>query len=433
LEPRLNSQNNLIIFEFNSLSGDIDSCLRLARRLTACDPDQVRTVAFINQVAAGPAAMLALSCQQVILQKDAKLGGPFEPPIDGEKLADLQLAVAGIAESLEKDAAALQAMLEPGLDVVRYRSRTTGQERLFTMEELFARPDADQWVSLGPQDFSTAIDANQAQQLEVARQIVSGWDELKSYFQLENDPESLKPTDLDRWLQQAALFLSSPFVAPWLLFLAMFFLFQELSQPGLGLPGFVGTVCLILYFWSQHLGGNATWLEIMLFVAGVAFLLIELLLLPGFGIFGFGGLGMIVASIVLASQSFIFPRTSEEMAQLPRTLFALAGTAGGIIVALVALRSVLPKMPYFKRMMLEPPTRSEEDVMQGRDPEAMVNWNHLLGQRGTAITNLIPAGKAKIDGQLIDVISDGRLIEKGQSIEVVQVAGNKVVVNPIES
>ena len=78
--------------------------------------------------------------------------------------------------------------------------------------------------------------------------------------------------------------------------------------------------------------------------------------------------------------------------------------------------------------MLEPPVGSEHEFDDGTDPESMVNWGHLVGQRGVAITNLAPSGKARIDGQLMDVITEGRLIEKDQQIEVIEVAGNRVVV-----
>jgi membrane-bound serine protease (ClpP class) len=104
-----------------------------------------------------------------------------------------------------------------------------------------------------------------------------------------------------------------------------------------------------------------------------------------------------------------------------------------MVFAMVVLRSVLPKTPIFKKIMLEPPTVDPLDLDSGTDPESMVNWGYLVGKQGEAVTNLVPAGKARIGGQLVNVISDGRLIEKGQPIEVIQVAGNRVLVVAVES
>jgi len=55
----------------------------------------------------------------------------------------------------------------------------------------------------------------------------------------------------------------------------------------------------------------------------------------------------------------------------------------------------------------------------------------LVGQEGTAVTGLRPAGKAKIHGRLIDVVSDGPFIPADRRIEVVAVSGNRVVVREI--
>ena len=428
IEPLVNGgQTNLLIFEFNSTSGDVDACLQMARQLVQLDPEKVQTVAFINNDAKGPAGLLALCCDHVVMRSNASLGGEHESEFIEGELEDLKSTAAGLAEQLGKDAAVLQAMIAPEMDLVRFRDKTTGEESLMTQQFRDQLEDAENWLPQGAVDLLEPLDANSAYNLGIARQIVEDSEELHAYYQLKSEPELLKPTRIDRWLYDVGRFLASPFVAPWLLFAAMFLLFNEISQPGLGVPGFLGTVCLILYFWSQHLDGNANWLEILLFIAGMIFVVIELFVLPGFGIFGIGGLVMIVVSIVLASQTFVFPTTTEQVRQLPRSLYALCGALGGTAFAMLALRTILPNTPFFKKMMLEPPVR-EETGLDNFDPEAIVHWEHFQGKSGEAITNLVPAGKARIDGQLLDVISEGKLIEKGQRIQVVSVAGNRIVV-----
>ena len=429
IEPKIAvGKTNMVIMEFDSQSGDIDACLQMARRISQFDSEEVQTVAYITGDTKGPAALLALSCNQLIMKNDAELGGAFDMEIDEDEVEDLKLTAAGLAEKVGRDVATLQAMIEPGLNVVRFRDKTTGEEKLMTQEQRDELENANDWLPQGALDMLEPLDANMAYNFGIARQIVADEAELQSFYQLENEPELLKPTKIDRWLYEAGLFLASPFVAPWLLFAAMFLLFNEVSQPGLGVPGFLGTLCLILYFWSQHLDGNANWLEILMFVAGMVFVAIELFVVPGFGIFGVGGLVMIVVSIVLASQTFVFPTTTEEARQLPRSLFALGGALGGTAVAMLVLRTILPNTPFFKKMMLEPPIREDTGLDSQIDPESMVNWGYLKGKTGEAVTNLVPAGKARIGGQLFDVISEGRLIEKGQKISVLEVAGNRIVV-----
>lgn len=52
----------------------------------------------------------------------------------------------------------------------------------------------------------------------------------------------------------------------------------------------------------------------------------------------------------------------------------------------------------------------------------------LVHHTGKAITQLRPAGIALIEGQRIDVVTAGEFIPAGESVEVVKVEGNRVVV-----
>lgn len=61
----------------------------------------------------------------------------------------------------------------------------------------------------------------------------------------------------------------------------------------------------------------------------------------------------------------------------------------------------------------------------GSAPEADLRW---LGRQGRASSVLRPAGIAEIDGERVDVVSDGELIEPGTRIEVMHVDGNRIVV-----
>ncbi len=54
--------------------------------------------------------------------------------------------------------------------------------------------------------------------------------------------------------------------------------------------------------------------------------------------------------------------------------------------------------------------------------------DHLLGQTGTAHTDLRPAGMAMIGGHKIDVLSEAGYITSGTAIKVIAVTGNRVVV-----
>jgi len=118
---------------------------------------------------------------------------------------------------------------------------------------------------------------------------------------------------------------------------------------------------------------------------------------------------------------------------MPRATLAMAAVLTVVAAAMVvvvgssiALRRFLPKAPVFNRMVLEP--TSEEDLIDLDYRESRVDYTHLIGQVGTATTNLMPSGKADFDGELVDVITEGLPIDRGTSVVVVKTRGNRVLV-----
>jgi len=208
-------------------------------------------------------------------------------------------------------------------------------------------------------------------------------------------------------------------------------LYAELQSPGIGIGGFLAAICFLLFFWSRYLGGTAGWLEVTLFLAGLSFLLLEIFILPGFGIFGLGGGVLILVSLVLASQTFLFPHNEYQLNQFERSLLVLASAIGGTLVAVVLLNRYFPRAPILNRVMLAPLTDEEAETIKQR--EALVHFDSLVGSRGITTTQLTPSGKARFGDRLVDVIADGEVIEPHTEIVVVEVHGNRVMVQTAET
>lgn len=434
LNQQTNAGVNLVILNIDGNGGDLTACFQLARQLAEYNPNEVRTVAFVRGQAKGAAGLLALSCSHLIMAPDAILGG-HDNLDDSSRMSDSDLAdalplVQSIAELKNADWSMMMAMLDPGVTVTRYRNKQSGQIRLLGNEELLTLPDIGQWDPLGPIGMSDGIGAITAEQNQVARTIADNLEQIQAFYQLEQAPVQLRQSPTDQWIENVAAYLASPIVAMWLLFGAMFFFSTEMSAPGVGIPGFLATICVVLFFWSQNLGGNADWLEIILFVIGAIFILMEIFLLPGVGIFGIGGFLMVVASIVLASQSFLIPTTRAQIAQIPWSVLPVLGAGMGVVTAAIVLRNVIPRSPFLRRMMLVPRAPMAAGIDGPSDPEAMVDWSHLAGESGVTVTKLHPSGKARIHGRVYDVIANGQMVEKGVDVSVVNVQGNRVVVRP---
>jgi membrane-bound serine protease (ClpP class) len=57
-----------------------------------------------------------------------------------------------------------------------------------------------------------------------------------------------------------------------------------------------------------------------------------------------------------------------------------------------------------------------------------IDFTDLINQTGTAYTDLRPSGKATISDQRLNVVTEGSFIEKDNSVKVIAVEGNRVVV-----
>jgi membrane-bound ClpP family serine protease len=193
--------------------------------------------------------------------------------------------------------------------VHRYRHPLGGEVRYLSAAEAASLADAGDWQRENqPIATSGGFNGVQAESLGLARAVVHNLAELQALYHIEAEPRSVRPN----WALAFVEWLADPRIAGVLLFVGGFALLFELSTPGIGLPGFTAVVCFLLFFWSQFLHGTAGWLEILLFVGGLVCLAVELFALPGIGVFGFGGALMIVASIVLASQTFVIPTNAYQ-------------------------------------------------------------------------------------------------------------------------
>jgi membrane-bound serine protease (ClpP class) len=54
----------------------------------------------------------------------------------------------------------------------------------------------------------------------------------------------------------------------------------------------------------------------------------------------------------------------------------------------------------------------------------------MVGRVGVALTALRPAGRAEFGETLLDVVTEGGFVPKGERVKVLEVRGNRVVVAP---
>lgn len=211
--------------------------------------------------------------------------------------------------------------------------------------------------------------------------------------------------------------------APILMILGFLGIYLEIKTPGIGLPGIFGAICLALFFWGHHIAGLAGQEDLLMFAAGILLILIEIFIIPGFGITGILGITLVLISLVGAMTRVIpggplLPEWPDLQLSLFKTGVAIVGTGAAALV----LGRFLPRNRFFNRLALSASTAAADGYT------AADNSSALVGLTGVALTPLRPAGAARIDGLRRDVVTAGEFIEAGTPIQIVEAHGNRLVV-----
>ncbi len=430
---------NLVFFQINSQGGLNTSANNVAGLIA--EIKDMKTVAYVDDRATGVSALVALACDDIVLHRGAQIGG-VRQILPGGNADALDLS-PGQVESLTKRAEGLaakkghpravaQAMVDPAAQIVLATDSQTGAPALILQSQAQADPGRYLNPSTVKEPGSTlVVGSGEAATYGLGRE-VEDVEAFKALYGLRNKAIRV---DGPTWVDGLVTTLTDPYVSWILLFVGVFMLILEIKMPGVGLPAIASALAFLLFFWSHYLGGTADQLEILLFLVGLICLGLELFVFPGFGVFGLSGFLLIVASIVMASHTFVWPTQEYEYRQMAGTLFQVVGVMAGVGVGATLVGRYIPSLPVFNRMVLKPGTYngSELDDPTAKPPatEGYESMAFLMGETGRTTTVLKPTGKARFGNLLIDVQADGFFLDRDALIEVVDVQGMKVIVKPV--
>ncbi|HUG69492.1 MAG TPA: hypothetical protein VMM76_17200, partial [Pirellulaceae bacterium] len=237
---------NFVCVTIDSAGGSLVDSLRLANYLADLDPAQVRTVAFVESQARGDATLIAWACNQLVMKEDAILGGPGAVNVANREIPELKQAVRSLALDTQRDWSLPVALVGSKFEVFRC-TNSRGETRYFSDEELAGQADPTQWTRGEAIDVTQGLTGRDASSVGLARHLASSLTELRQLYQIENELAGIEPN----WAHLVIERLSSPHIAGTLLFIAWFALIIEVSQPGIGVAGFVSALCFILFFWAN--------------------------------------------------------------------------------------------------------------------------------------------------------------------------------------
>lgn len=220
-------------------------------------------------------------------------------------------------------------------------------------------------------------------------------------------------------LQLIAQFLASPAVAPLLLSVGVLGLLFEIKAGAFGVGGLLSLVSFGLFFGSHFMLGLAGWQEVLLLGLGFVALAAEVFLLPGVGVAGILGACFLLGAVVLALVG-----TAPTGGDVASALGVLGASLVIVLAVFYAWLRHLPNSSRFAGLLHTHRTDRAEGYI------AAPQRDDLLGRDGFAVTDLRPAGTALIDGERVDVVTEGGYIGAGDPVTVVRADGYRHVVRP---
>jgi len=338
-------------------------------------------------------------------------------------------------------------MVTMKIEVYRVKNIKTGEDEFFERDELPKDPNK---YDLGNKELAVRDDqlltliAADALEYGIARAVVKDRAGVLDFLAKRDGVTFVgEPTVLKTiWSEEMVRWLNSPAVMGVLVMVALLGVYIEFNTPGVGLPGLTAVICITIIIGSKYLVDLANWVEVALFITGVLLLMVEIFVLPGFGIAGFLGImciltglfGMLIKNPPGEWYRYKpWPETPLDWQIFTKGVLGLSVGFAGFVVLAWVLSKYLPRIQFLSGLILAPavPRQSGEiPLSMTTSPESKtVSVN--LGDSGEVVSILRPTGKAKFGDAVVDVVAEAEFLDKGTKVEIIEIHGNRVVVKAV--
>jgi membrane-bound serine protease (ClpP class) len=380
-----------IIFRINTFGGRVDAATQIKDAILN---SKVRTIAFIDKRAISAGSLIALSCEKIVMVPGASMGATTVVDQEGKKQSEkyqsyMRSEMRATAEKNRRRTDIAQAMVDERIVIADLQDDSTKLVTLTSAE---------------------------AVKYKMADTILTSIEDAKKIFNLSEATDVIVNSN---WAEEFVSFLNNPIVSSLLILIGMIGIFMEIKMGVWGLPGTVAVIALALFFGSGYILELASITEILVFALGVILLLVEIFIIPGFGIVGMLGIIFMISGLFLGLLPDSFMKDSGFISI---AIIQLAGTFVATAITIYILAKILPKSKTFNKMILNEALETKSIHSNRTEYEKMV------GMSGKSVTDLRPSGTGYVDGNRVDVVTEGDYINRDTEIIVKRVEGAKIVV-----
>ena len=441
-----------IIFDVHTPGGAVGAARDI---IDAIQRTELPTIAYVNTEAISAGAMISLSCDQIIMRNGGAIGDSAPVSIQGEELNEKAVSfirgkIRATAERSGRNPDIAAAMVDKRLYLVRLMD---GEIVTLREEEYIERKDLGEEMDIiaagGPEGELLTLTTEEALEYNLVDGEADSVEDLLGLYQIvevngerkaltvegiaqkqmefgddnvrvikslkDATQETVLVTVADRFV----FFVTSPLISGLLLTLGGLGLFVEIRTPGFGVPGIAGLICLGLFFWGHRLLNISADYAALAFIVGVALLLVELFVIPGFGIAGIAGIGLMLGSVF-----FVF----RSAYKFETAMFTMSSAIILAFVLAIGLSYLLPKTRAWNHLVLS----TAMDSGSGFHSAPREDFQVYVGKTGVALTPLRPAGTVRVDDTRLDVVTAGDFIVRDTPVKIINVEGSKIFVEAID-
>ncbi|MBU4485793.1 MAG: nodulation protein NfeD [Candidatus Delongbacteria bacterium] len=388
IQTAKDNNSEVIIFEINTFGGRVDSATKIKDDILN---SPIQTVAYINKRAISAGALIALSCKKIVMADGSSIGAAAVVDQAGEKQSEktqsyFRSEIGSTAEINGRNKEIAKAMVDEDIEI----EGISEKGKLLTLT------------------------SNEAFELGMCDTIVHTDDQLYSYLGISSSDVSVMTISL---AERIVRFLTNPIISSLLMTLAFLGLIFEVKTAGWGVGGTVGIIALILFFGSHYIINLADHIEIIIFLVGLILLLLEIFVIPGFGLAGILGILAIFTSFFM---TLIGDNPSGD--DLMNAGATLSSSFILSIIGIYFMTKYLPDSKFLDFIII----RNQEE--KGSGVKTSKHLTELTGKSGIASTDLRLSGKIEIENIVYQAISANEYINSGEKVKVSKVEGNKVIV-----
>jgi membrane-bound serine protease (ClpP class) len=439
-----------IILDLDTYGGLVTSALDITRFLRG--QNDLHIIAYVNKaISAG--AMTAVSCNEIVMAPSAVIGdcapilrdtdGELKPLPDTERAKMQSPVISDFDASADRngyDRKLLESMVTVESAVYWVQKTKTNEKRFVT------QADYDSLIKKGWVDVPgvpvpvhaskslLTVWTDEAVKLGLATGVSPSADQLAA--QRGNLVANLTPGSGEKVIE----FLNFGLVRSILSMVLFISLWVVLGSPGHGLAESCAVISLGLLLGVPLLTGYASWWEVVMIFSGLALLAFEVFVFPGHGVSAIVGIVLILFGLLLTfvgpeAGGGIIPSTNSAWLNLRHGALAITGSLTASLLLSFWLRSFLPKLPYFNRLILT--ATSGGPVANNTSTVAPENAWPGVGTSGVATTDLRPGGSAEFldlslgDSRPVAVISETGYVAAGSKLVVRESRGNRIVVRAV--